>query len=137
MDIVIKKLNIINNINLLDDVLNIIKYYWLDKEYIVILPPSVEEWNTHKKMELNPCGIHYEYINPDGFKFLRPTLTQQLQLPYMTSFYDDKSDGIQYNIGNNMVFSPKYNQLPEQNIWFNKKLFNSACYDIVPIYYFK
>jgi hypothetical protein len=130
MDIVIEKLSIISDIDLVDDVKSIIKNVWLKIEYIIILPPTFEEW--HKLLN-NKGEWGCTYVDINGISFNRIFNTGEYLNHYIGkifTFYKINCISLAVMYGSNNI---KY-----ENIWYDKKSFDQTGNSniIVPIYYF-
>lgn len=109
MDIVIKKLSIISNIGLIEDVKCIIKNLWLITEYVIILPPTFEEWN---KAYNNQNNWTYTYIDKNDISFEKINCTAFYLNHYIGKMF------IFYRICNQpLVIRFINNNMKYENIW--------------------
>jgi hypothetical protein len=138
----IQKLININHIDIIKDVLSIIKNLWLTSEKLVIKPPTEKEWCekcydnfNYRKHYCNEAGIIFAEINgSDTFKF---SFNRELDHLNNFTFLDDC---ITYNINDRFLLKVI---LPSNvllnKLFYDKTSFGNKIYsnELISFYYFK
>lgn len=141
---IINKLLLIGEINLIKDLLYFFKVTYIMCSAVVILPPTVEEWDKNKIIMHNGMwNTLYSYTNIDGIRFDSSIgsadWSWSMCIDPIISPPSDNYD-ILYNHYNNAVIyvNPQNLDIDCKNLWYNKKCFydNFHSNEITPVYYF-
>lgn len=133
---IIDKLLLISSIKLVDDIVGVIKNIYINCSFVIILPPTDEQYYEHyiKKSIVLP---RYAYVDNNGFIFCNVrSVMKNTQLKLFTSgdIYQIYYRRAKYTLSLDFVDC----HINNNYIWYNRKLIDS-CYcsdEIVPLYYF-
>ena len=136
--ITLQKFKNIKYIDMLIDVLGIIKDLWLQSETIIILPPTESEWLKNKKNWFNLRVQNY--TNNLNISFQRKCGYDIFQYYFnnLPTQFTDIEEHITYKINEDLylkVILPSH--IHFNQLYYNKKLFNNyIANEIVPFYFF-
>lgn len=123
---IINKLLLINNINLIGDIIKLLKEYYIMCSAVIISPPRPEEWNNNNKSELKMSnGIVFKLLYTHRWNWYT----------CIHSYFGSYS--VIYRIDNNTTV---YTNLTD--FWYNKNtcykdnVGDDCCDYLMPMYYF-
>lgn len=133
---IIHKLLLIGNIDLIEDIVTIIKENYIMCSATIISPPTTEEWIKYKTMDIYG---NESFTDKNGFTFM-----QNNKLPcnkHGTRFYlhylSIELRGVAYITGDFRIYLC-FNNIDIKNLWFNKTLFDEYydCDYLISLYFF-
>lgn len=136
---IINKLLLIGEIDLIKDILYVFKVTYIMFSAVVILPPTVEEWNKNKIDIYGKSLVSYTDLYGNTFyKMGQCNETWSMRIiPIIEPSNDLRY--IDYSIGESVkiYINVKQSNMNCDNLWYDKKGFSDFCCNkIVPIYYF-
>jgi hypothetical protein len=136
--IVIYKLFVIGNINIITDIVNCIKPLWLTLETVVIAPPSLEEWENNKVFDHHPIDHKYDryVLVKNNIMYISATFAK-----HWTTFFmpGREFDPIGYNVNDTLSIVVSFHQsnINPANLYYDQNLIKGAlANEIVPFYHF-
>ena len=137
--IVIYKLFVIGELNIITDIVNYIKNLWIVLEMIVIEPPSLEEWESNKVFDPHPIDFQtgrYVLVK-NNIMYIELTARYGNTGTYL--YLADVTDPIIYGLTDiSLGVNFHKSSINPNKLYYNKKLLNGTYYSnqIVTFYYF-